>query len=84
MTTKHTGRGRHPSDLSARCSAGRLALVSQRADVGWMIPREGLQLGLAGVGIGITAALGLTRLLAGFLYGAVPAGAGNLGVTTLC
>ena len=47
----------------------------------WMILREGLHLGLLGVGIGITAALGLTRLLAGFLYGAVPADAGTLGVS---
>ena len=47
----------------------------------WMILREGLQLGLTGVGIGLAAALGLTRLLAGFLYGAVPADAGTLAVS---
>jgi ABC-type antimicrobial peptide transport system permease subunit len=60
----------------------RLALGAQRSDVMWMILREGVRLGLMGVGIGITAALGLTRLLAGFLYGAVPAGAGTLGISS--
>jgi len=60
----------------------RLALGAQRSDVMWMILREGLHLDLMGVGIGIAAALGLTRLLAGFLYGAVPADAGTLGVSS--
>jgi putative ABC transport system permease protein len=60
----------------------RLALGAQRSVVIWMILREGLRLGLMGVGIGIAAALGLTRLLAGFLYGAVPADAGTLGVSS--
>jgi len=59
----------------------RMALGAQRGDVMWMILREGLQLGLTGVGIGLAAALGLTRLLAGFLYGAVPADAGTLAVS---
>jgi ABC-type antimicrobial peptide transport system permease subunit len=59
----------------------RMALGAQRGDVMWMVLREGLQLGLAGVGIGLAASLGLTRLLAGFLYGAVPADAGTLAVS---
>jgi len=36
---------------------------------------------LTGVAIGVGAALGLTRLLAGFLYGAVPADAPTLAVS---
>jgi putative ABC transport system permease protein len=59
----------------------RMALGAQKGDVMWMVLREGLQLGLAGVGIGLAASLGLTRLLAGFLYGAVPADAGTLAVS---
>ncbi len=56
----------------------RMALGAERRDVMWMVLRQGLELGLAGVVIGTAAALGLTRLLAGFLYGAVPADAGTL------
>jgi putative ABC transport system permease protein len=59
----------------------RMALGAQRSDVMWMVLWDGLQLGLAGVGIGLAASLGLTRLLAGFLYGAVPADAGTLAVS---
>jgi putative ABC transport system permease protein len=59
----------------------RMALGAQRGDVMWMVLWDGLQLGLAGVGIGLAASLGLTRLLAGFLYGAVPADAGTLAVS---
>src|SRR5260370_10221946 len=59
----------------------RMALGAQRGAVMWMVLREGLQLGLAGVSIGLAASLGLTRLLAGFLYGAVPADAGTLAVS---
>lgn len=59
----------------------RLALGAQTGDVMSMILREGLRLGLTGVGIGLAAALGLTRLLADFLYGAVPADAGTLAVS---
>ena len=59
----------------------RMALGAQKGDVMWMVLREGLQLGLAGVGIGLAASLGLTRLLAGFLYGAMPADAGTLAVS---
>ncbi len=59
----------------------RMALGAERRDVMWMVLWDGLQLGLAGVGIGLAASLGLTRLLAGFLYGAVPADAGTLAVS---
>ena len=47
----------------------RMALGAQARDVLRMILREGLRLSLLGVVCGIVAALGLARLLAGFLYG---------------
>jgi putative ABC transport system permease protein len=50
----------------------RAALGATRSDIMWLVVREGLARTLAGVGAGIVAALGLTRLLAGLLYGIRP------------
>ena len=47
----------------------RLALGAQRRDVLGMILRHGLKLTLSGVGIGLLAALAVTRLLNTLLYG---------------
>ena len=47
----------------------RLALGAQRGDVLQMVLRQGTRLALVGVGIGIGAALGLTRLMSKLLYG---------------
>jgi len=47
----------------------RLALGAQRGDVLRMVLRQGAELALVGVAIGIGAAFGLTRLLTGLLFG---------------
>ena len=47
----------------------RVTLGAQPEDVFRIVVGEGLRLALAGVGVGILAALALTRLLQSFLYG---------------
>jgi predicted permease len=50
----------------------RMALGAQRTDILKMVVAEGLRLVLLGLGIGIAAALGLTRFLANLLFGIKP------------
>jgi putative ABC transport system permease protein len=50
----------------------RVALGAQRRDIMGMVLRQGIRATLAGVGIGVVAGLGLTRLLRGLLYGVTP------------
>jgi predicted permease len=47
----------------------RIALGAQRADVLRLMLGEGMKMALVGVGIGVVAALGLTRLLVKMLFG---------------
>jgi predicted permease len=47
----------------------RVALGASASDVLGMIVREGMRITLIGVGIGVAAALGLTRLIAKIIYG---------------
>jgi putative ABC transport system permease protein len=47
----------------------RLALGAQRRDVLQLVLRQGTRTALVGVAIGIAAALGLTELMRGLLFG---------------
>jgi predicted permease len=50
----------------------RVALGAKRADLVRMVLREGLALTIGGLTAGIVAALGLTRLMSGLLFGVTP------------
>jgi predicted permease len=50
----------------------RLALGAGRGDVQWMVLRESLWMVAAGMAVGIPAALALTKLVRGVLYGIEP------------
>ena len=50
----------------------RLALGAGRSDILRMVLRQGLRLAVAGAAVGLIAALIVTRLMAGLLYGVRP------------
>jgi putative ABC transport system permease protein len=50
----------------------RMALGAERADVLRMVVSHGLRLSLIGIGAGLAAALGLTRLMSSMLFGVRP------------
>lgn len=50
----------------------RMALGAQRSDVLKLVGRHGLLITTVGVGAGIAAAVGLTRLMSGLLFGVTP------------
>lgn len=51
----------------------RMALGAQRGDVLWLVLKENLAVLLAGLLVGLPAALAATRLIRGLLYGVEPA-----------
>jgi ABC-type antimicrobial peptide transport system permease subunit len=51
----------------------RIALGAQRKNVLALVVGQGLKLALLGLALGLITALGLTRLIAGLLYGVTPA-----------
>ncbi|MGH9345470.1 MAG: FtsX-like permease family protein, partial [Terriglobia bacterium] len=50
----------------------RMALGAQKGGILWMVVRQGLDLTMAGIVIGVAGALALTRFLASLLYGVKP------------
>ena len=50
----------------------RMALGAESSQIRNMVVRQGLRLALAGVACGLAMAVGLTRLLSGFLFGVKP------------
>lgn len=61
----------------------RMALGASSSDVLKMVLGEGMRITLVGVGIGIVAALGLTRLIAKIIYGVGAADPITFGVVTI-
>jgi predicted permease len=61
----------------------RMAVGANRREVLWLVVSRGLGLTLAGVGIGMAASFGLTRLLGNLLFGVKPADLTTLIAVTL-
>lgn len=61
----------------------RMALGAQRAQIFVMILRQASRLAVAGIAIGLIAALATTRLMARFLYGVQPADPVTFAVVSL-
>ena len=50
----------------------RIAVGARHVDVLWAVLKQGAAIALAGIGVGVLAALGLARLVASLLYGISP------------
>jgi putative ABC transport system permease protein len=57
----------------------RMALGARRQQILGMVLRQGLAVTLAGVAVGVAAALALTRVMGSLLYGVSPTDATSLG-----
>ena len=62
----------HATTLRVKEIGIRMALGASAPDVRRLFVREALKLALAGVAIGAAAAAGISRLIAGFLFGLAP------------
>ena len=61
----------------------RMALGAQRIDVLRMVLQQGLMMALAGVAIGVAAAMGVTRLMSSMLYGVTSSDPATFGAVGL-
>lgn len=61
----------------------RMALGADRGEILRMVLRRSLGLALSGIALGLGAALLLTKLLAGLLYGVAPTDQGSLAAAGL-
>jgi ABC-type antimicrobial peptide transport system permease subunit len=61
----------------------RMALGAARGDVQRLVLAQATRLTVLGIGIGLAAAFGLTRLMAGMLFGVRPDDPPTFGVVTL-
>ena len=61
----------------------RMALGAERADVSSMVVRQGMVLAGLGVGVGLVAALGLTRLMSSLLFGVTAVDPPTYGVVSV-
>ena len=62
----------------------RVALGARPRDVLRLVLRQGAVLALVGIGVGLTTAFIMTRLLASLLYGIAPTDAGTFTVVAVC
>jgi putative ABC transport system permease protein len=61
----------------------RVALGGQRRDILWFVIGRGLKHSLIGSVVGLTGALGATRLVSGLLYGVAPTDFATFSIVTL-
>jgi len=61
----------------------RMALGARRQQILAMVLRQGLAVSLAGVALGVAAAVALTRTMGSLLYGVSPTDAASLGAVVV-